>query len=572
MQKPGTTLFSLFLLLSIIFLNSYAFGQGKEYKSLTNTDTIMYEGFNYTAGQLPPNWILNGAPMLWKVNSSHMAGGETPELALGYSFVFGTCRLISPSINIAGYEELCLKFKQYLINYQMDYGEIIGLDVAFDGDTTNWHTLWEQPLGTMNIPQDEFKYYFNVPAGATEMQYAFRFEGNSYAINWWLIDDIILESVVDNDLLCSSYTGTSIPVAGVESTYSIEVLNGGKQTQTNYTVKLVKEGGIELASIPGDSIDFAEKKVYELSWTPGIEEIGNSKIYGYIEFTQDESPENNQSKKLDIIVQPSNIVPVSIGSEKIPVNFLPYNFFNKYSITQSMYYPEEIGRTGDTIIGILYNNQFDDSLQDLQVQILMGETSQGQIEGDWINPSNFTTVYDGMLNYHKGLNQTFILLDSPYKYHGGNLVIYSNKSYNTGSIFGPVFFCSNDTIHYRSRAAETDDVSFDPMNPPGFGYDVNYYPNITLLFSNGASSINNNIKESASVILYPNPVKEKLYIKTTETILSIKMVNSLGQIVYREDGGRTKHEIDVSKFNPGFYMVQVCTQKGLGTYKVQVFK
>ncbi len=571
MKKQIISLLLLLVVSGGFLMNISVFGQKKDYKSITVTDTLMEEYFNYPTGQLPVGWVLEGTQAPWIVNSSMLAGGQSPELALGYSFVMGSSRLISPTVNVQGYQELCLKYKQYLINYQMDFGEIIGLDVTFDGGTT-WQTLWEQLLGTMNIPQDEFKYYFRVPSGATEMKYAFRYEGNSLAINWWLIDDVILESVVDNDLLCSSFTGTAIPVAGVESTYSIEVLNGGKVTQTNYNVKLFKEGGIEIASVAGDSIDFAEKKVYELSWTPGIEEIGNSKIYGYIEYTQDETPENNQSKKLDVIVQPSNIIPVSIGPDKIPVNYLPYNLYNKYSITQSMYYPEEIGMSGDTITGILYHNQFDDSLQDLHVQILMGETSLGQIEGNWINPSAFTTVFDGMLNFDKGLNQTFILLDNPYKYNGGNLVIYSNKSYNIGSIFGPVFFNSIDTTHYRSRAAETDDASFDPMSPPSFGYDVNYYPNITLLFSNGGTSINTNTKESASVILYPNPVKDKLYIKTTETILHIKMVNSLGQVVYREDSGSIQHEINVSKFNPGFYMVQVCTQKGLITYKVQVFK
>ena len=87
---------------------------------------------------------------------------------VGYSMAAGLSRLISAPVNVEGQTALMLKYKQYLINYQMDWGEIIGLDITFDGGT-NWEVLWEQPLGTMNIPQNEFKYYFNVPAGATEM-------------------------------------------------------------------------------------------------------------------------------------------------------------------------------------------------------------------------------------------------------------------------------------------------------------------------------------------------------------------------------------------------------------------
>ncbi|MFA5418935.1 MAG: T9SS type A sorting domain-containing protein, partial [Bacteroidales bacterium] len=471
-------------------------------------------------------------------------------------------------VDVEGYNELQIKFKQYLINYAMDWGEIIGMDITFDGGT-NWQVLWEQPLGTVDIPQDEFKYYFSVPSGATEMQFAFRYEGNSYAINWWLIDDISIESVVDNDLICSSFNGSAAPVAGVAYTYSVEVLNGGKLAQADYTVKLMKEGGIELASVAGENIAFAEKSVYDLSWTPDAGEIGSSYLYAIVEFTGDEKPENNQSKNLNITVQPENIVPVSIGSGDIPVNFLPYNFFNMYSITQTIYYPEEIGMNGDTITALLYNNQFDDSLQNVHVQILMGETEQTQFNDEWVDPAVFTTVYNGMLSFDKGRNQTLITLDNPYKYNGGNLVIYSSKSYEVGYIFGPVFMSSEDTNINRSRAAETDGEAFDPMNPPTYGYSVGYYPNITLFFSTVGTSIGT-VEEPNSVRLFPNPAMNILHVKSDEAILEVRMIDLLGQVVVQETGGSHQHEINVGNLNPGFYLVQVLTPKGLTTQRALV--
>lgn len=497
-----------------------------------------------------------------------MAGGEAPELALGFSMAAGLSRLISTPVIVDGYNELQIKYKQYLINYAMDWGEVIGMDITFDSGT-NWQVLWEQPLGTIDIPQDEFRYYFSVPSGATEMQFAFRYEGNSYAINWWLIDDISIESVVDNDLICSSFNGNAAPVAGVADTYSVEVLNGGKLSQGEYTVKLMKEGGIELASIAGANIGFAEKTEYELSWKPDAGDIGSSYLYAVVEFAGDEKPENNQSKNLNITVQPENIVPVSIGSGEIPVNFLPYNFFNMYSITQTIYYPEEIGTSGDSITAILYNNQFDDSLQDVHVQILLGETEQTQFNDEWIDPAVFTMVFDGMLSFDKGPNQTLITLDNPYKYNGGNLVIYSSKSYEVGYIFGPVFMSSIDSNIYRSRAAETDGDPFDPMNPPTYGYNVEYYPNITLFHTTVGTSIAN-VEESNSAILFPNPAKNMLHVKTDEAILDVRMVDLLGQVVYQGAGGSHRHEINVGNLHPGFYLVQVLTPKGLITRRALV--
>lgn len=561
MKKLIIPLFTSLLIMVFAFINNTVSGQ-----------TVIYsEGFNYPTGQIPPDWVLDAiqAPP-WSVNSSQMAGGEAPELALGYSMAAGLSRLISAPVNVDGQTALMLKYKQYLINYQMDWGEIIGLDITFDGGT-NWEVLWEQPLGTMNIPQNEFKYYFNVPAGATEMKFAFRYEGNSNAINWWLIDDISIETVVNNDLICTNFTGMAVPVVGTESAYSVEVTNGGNLSQANYTVKLMKEGGTELATVAGESIAFAEKKVYQLPWTPATGETGNSFIYAYIEFAGDEKPENNQSENLNVTVQPDNIVPVSIGSGVLPVESFPYNFFSMFSITQTLYYPEEIGSVGDSITAILYNNQFDDDLQDVQIQVLMGETSQAQLNGEWIDPSLFTTVFYGMVSFNKGPNQTLITLNTPYKYHGGNLVIYSNKSYDVGYIFGPVFMNSFDQDRNRSRAAETDGGPFDPMIPPTYGYDVGYYPNITLFTKSGGTSVANR-EESSMVNLFPNPANDMMFVQADETILGIRMSNVLGQEVYNAtvNDGSEQYKINTGSFEPGLYLVQVRTAKGITTQRALI--
>jgi hypothetical protein len=196
MKTLVTRLFSLLMVLSLVHINIAAFGQ----------EVIYSEEFNYPTGQLPPGWVLEAeqAPP-WSVNNSAMAGGEAPELALGYSFAAGLSRLISPAIDIEGYEALRLTYKQYLINYAMDWGEIIGQDVTFDGGAT-WHVIWEKAITTLNIPPDTYVYPMSAfRPGATEMQIAFRYEGNSNAINWWLIDDIVLEPAADNDLLSACF-------------------------------------------------------------------------------------------------------------------------------------------------------------------------------------------------------------------------------------------------------------------------------------------------------------------------------------------------------------------------------
>ncbi|PKP47605.1 MAG: hypothetical protein CVT94_10890 [Bacteroidetes bacterium HGW-Bacteroidetes-11] len=557
MKNFITHFFSLLLMLGLVHVNISAFGQ----------DEIYSESFNYPTGQLPPGWVLVAdQPPPWTVNNSQMAGGEAPELALGYSFAAGLSRLVSPQINIEGYEALRLKYKQYLINYAMDWGEVIGQDVTFDGGVT-WHVIWEKAITTLNIPPDTYTYYVSVPDGTTQMQIAFRYEGNSNGINWWLIDDIVLESAADNDLLTAAFTGSITPVEGEQTIYTLEVINGGKLTQTSYSVKLMMEGGIELASIPGESISFSQKITYELPWTPGEGNIGSTNIYAIVELAGDEIPENNQTHNLSIMVQPDFIRSVDIGSGNIPLDWLPYNFFNLHSMSQTLYFPEEIGESQIPVTGILYTCQFDEEIQ-APIQIWLGETDRNDLTETWVDPSTLTPVFSGTVTFSKGMNQVYIPFDNDYTYGNRNLVIYSYKSY-TEMVLGTPFISSFDSNSMRSRLAEGNDA-FDPMNPT-WGYNSDYYPNITLLYSTFGTSVDK-VETSNSLILFPNPANSQLYVQSDEIIREIRMIDIVGQIVFQETGGSRQHEISVSNLKPGFYLVQVVSSKGLTTQKVQVFK
>src|SRR5690606_32292678 len=139
------------------------------FQGMVQAQQILFaENFDYTPGPLPTNWTIDAEqPPEWSINNSQISGGTAPELYMGYGMQAGLSRLISPVIALEGHGQLLVKYKQYLINYAGDWGETIGMDVTFDGGTT-WQPLWEQLLGLLNIPQDEFAYYITAPDGATE--------------------------------------------------------------------------------------------------------------------------------------------------------------------------------------------------------------------------------------------------------------------------------------------------------------------------------------------------------------------------------------------------------------------
>lgn len=558
-MKNLFTSFAALLMAGMFFTHYSAMGQ----------EVLYSNHFNDPTGQLPPGWVLDGAQAPWSVASSAMAGGEAPELFLGFSFASGLSRLISPVINIEGHQELCLRFKQYLFNYEMDYGEIIGVDVTYDGGAT-WEALMEKPVGLLNIPQDEFSYYFTAPQGSGQLQFAFRFEGYNYAINFWAIDDLFVESPVDHDLLTGYFSGNTTPEAGEEQLYFLEVINGGAIAQQDYTVNLFSGDGTLLSTAAGLPVAFGEKMYHLFWWTPSTDNIGSMDIYAEIEFADDQHPDNNRTASLVIYVQPAGIEYVQIGSGSHPLNSLPCNFFNLHSYTQSLYLPEEVGVSGFPLTGLQYTCQFDADLEEVTVQILLGETAQPNLADNWINPATLTPVFNGTIDFSKGFNNLYIPLDNPYTYNGGNLVVQTVKSFSE-MVVGAVFISSIDTGASRSRIAERDDMPFNPMTLPEFGYSVDYYPNITLFYSTGITSAEPAL-DLPVVSAYPNPVSSRLFVKSGERMTEVRITDLAGREILRENAVSQEHTLNVENLTPGLYLLQVKTAAGTATRKVQVLR
>ncbi|HOI31840.1 MAG: T9SS type A sorting domain-containing protein [Bacteroidales bacterium] len=558
MKKVFTPLLTL-LFTSILLVN-------------VSAQTVIYtEGFDYSAGTIPPGWVIDAEqPPSWSVNVSQMAGGTAPELYLGYSMAAGLSRLVSPEIDVTGQTGLIISYLQFLINYEMDFGEIIGMDITFDGGTS-WQTLWEQPLSTLNIVQGEYAYYFAVPSGATTVQYAFRYDGNCYAINLWCIDNIKIETVVNNDLLVASFGGNITPSVGKNENYTIEIINGGLITQNDYTVGLYKEGGELLSSVQGSSIDFAEKVTYDLTWTPEEDETGNTVVYAVVQLNGDEAVDNDQSELLPVTVQTEDIEPIEIGENFTPVKFVPYNFFQLYSHTQTLYLADEIDANGEAITGIKYTAQFDEDEEGVEIHLMLGETEQNNLTDDWLDPAAFTEVFNGTVNFRKGLNDFFIPFDNAYTYNGGNLIVQSVKSYTVAQLFTS-FICTYDTASQRSRAAERDDQPFNPLSIPPWGYCVDLYPNITLLYSNSTVNTSEIQQTVHNVAIYPNPANDFVKLQSDETIVEVKIFNLMGQLVKHQAPGTNEFDLSVTELKSGTYVAHVQTAKGLSTQKIHVIK
>jgi len=78
--------------------------------------------------------------------------------------------------------------------------------------------------------------------------------------------------------------------------------------------------------------------------------------------------------------------------------------------------------------------------------------------------------------------------------------------------------------------------------------------------------------EDAEILLYPNPARNELNIVSGEVMREIRVLDMLGQVVYVASPEDSQHQINVNNLKDGVYFVQVLTEKGFTTRKIQITK
>jgi len=161
-----------------------------------------------TSGSLPEFW--DRTHTNWAVNNSNSAGGEAaPELRFNWSPSFtGVLRATTPPIDPGDAESFGLTFMHSVNDYSGDY--TLKVQTSVDGET--WTDQWVIDMESKkNVPADrEASNKEDVPptfevvnlsdlAGEI-FHIAFVFEGNSFNINQWYIDDIVVDEMEFFDL------------------------------------------------------------------------------------------------------------------------------------------------------------------------------------------------------------------------------------------------------------------------------------------------------------------------------------------------------------------------------------
>ena len=149
--------------------------------------TLIMEDFSTW---LPAGWTTTSTSGMinWAQGLGNNAGGTAPEAEFYYyPSTVATQRLISPVLDTSGATELALEFKHSISDFNGAYA----LYVQTTSDGTTWNNVMTIP--SVTIPATTVTESVTTPdVGSSTFQIAWVFDGDSYNINNWWVDDVML--------------------------------------------------------------------------------------------------------------------------------------------------------------------------------------------------------------------------------------------------------------------------------------------------------------------------------------------------------------------------------------------
>jgi hypothetical protein len=234
-------------------------------------------------GTFPPaGWTTTGGSN-WGSGSGSNAGGTPPEADFWYDpSTVATQRLISMPINTSGSATLSLSFRHMVDNYNGGY--TLKVQTTSDGNT--WNDVWSiTPAG--NVGPELLQMDVTTPdVGSSNFQIAWVFDGNSWNIDHWYVDNIVLgggtpatfgtvEGVVTDFETTLPLEGADIAgftVSGADGSYSFTIVPG------TYDFTCILEGyedltqtGIVVVENEITTLDFAMVPILPLNSPQNVE-------------------------------------------------------------------------------------------------------------------------------------------------------------------------------------------------------------------------------------------------------------------------------------------------------------
>ena len=201
---------------------------------------FIQEGFDQW---LPEGWetTSTSGQINWQQSNTNYAGGIAPEARFYYNpSNVAIQRLITPSVDKGEYSQISLEFKHLINDYQGGYA--LRVETSSDGGNS-WTEILSYP--DANMPSAvETILIDNEDVGSDDFRIAWTFDGDSWDINWWSIDDVMVGGVNIHDDI--AFFAGQVTLDGGPGTPENVLISAGDQhttpDDTGFFVLAVNEG------------------------------------------------------------------------------------------------------------------------------------------------------------------------------------------------------------------------------------------------------------------------------------------------------------------------------------------
>ena len=149
---------------------------------------------DFGGGVPPAGWYIDGVGQTnWGSSAGNHAGGTGTEMMFSWTPPFNDIsRMCTMVLDTSEMTEIAVEFKHCVDDYSGGYT----LGVATSSDGTTWNDAWSIiPAGAVG-PETVNVTITNADVGSATFQMCFYLNGDSYGINYWYIDDVMLTDVV----------------------------------------------------------------------------------------------------------------------------------------------------------------------------------------------------------------------------------------------------------------------------------------------------------------------------------------------------------------------------------------
>lgn len=234
MKKTHLVLLVLLTFLSLTLLAEVRISKNNVHgQQASGNSRVAYCSVDLSNGVFPPaGWSISAQASHWSASATANAGGSAPEINFNYNPQFtGDSRLVSPVINTSGQTSLTLEFK-HMVDW---YANPFTVGVATRSNNGPWNVAWSVDPHA-NITENRSITIETTDVGSETFQFCFYFTGNSYNIDDWWIDNILLYSPEQHDFKPVEIIANWQYPAGQAMTPTVKVKNNGLTDDTGNVI------------------------------------------------------------------------------------------------------------------------------------------------------------------------------------------------------------------------------------------------------------------------------------------------------------------------------------------------